>query len=79
MAPRLEASWVLEALNQALGHRKIEPGKLLIHTDQDSQYRASAYRQKLEIHKISPNMTAEDHPLTTTLDTITLAPTGDRR
>jgi transposase InsO family protein len=47
---------VLEALNRALGHRQIEPDQLLIHTDQGAQYRAIAYRQLLESHKISCSM-----------------------
>jgi putative transposase len=32
----MEATLVLEALNRALGHRQIEPDRLLIHTDQGS-------------------------------------------
>ena len=49
----MEATLVLEALNRALGHRQIEPEQLLIHTDQGGQYRAMAYRQLLESHKIN--------------------------
>jgi transposase InsO family protein len=48
-----------EALNRALGHRQIEPDQLLIHTDQGSQYRATAYRQLLEGRKISCSMSAK--------------------
>jgi len=59
MAPRLEASLVLEALNRALGHRQIEPDKLLIHTDQGSQYRANAYEPLLVIHKITSSMSTK--------------------
>ena len=59
MAPSLEASLVLEALNGALGHRQIEPDKLLIHTDQGSQYRTNAYEPLLVIHKITSNMSAQ--------------------
>ncbi len=55
----MEATLVLEALNRALGHRQIEPDRLLIHTDQGSQYRATAYRQLLEHHKISCSMSAK--------------------
>ena len=44
MGATMEATLVLEALNRALGHRQIEPDQLLIHTDQGSQYRATAYR-----------------------------------
>ena len=59
MGATMEATLVLEALNRALGHRQIEPDQLLIHTDQGSQYRATAYRQLLENHKISCSMSAK--------------------
>jgi transposase InsO family protein len=58
MGATMEATLVLEALNRALGHRQIEPHQLLIHTDQGSQYRATAYRQLLEGRKISCSMSA---------------------
>jgi len=59
MGATMEASLVLEALNRALGHRQIEPDQLLIHTDQGSQYRATAYRQLLEDRTISCSMSAK--------------------
>jgi transposase InsO family protein len=59
MGATMEATLVLEALNRALGHRQIAPDQLLIHTDQGSQYRATAYRQLLEDHKISCSMSAK--------------------
>ncbi|MCP9877888.1 IS3 family transposase [Cyanobium sp. A2C-AMD] len=59
MGATMEATLVLEALNRALGHRQIEPDQLLIHTDQGSQYRATAYRQLLESRKISCSMSAK--------------------
>ena len=59
MGTTMEAILVLEALNQALGHRQIEPDQLLIHTDQGSQYRVNAYRQMLVIHKITPSTSAK--------------------
>ncbi len=52
---------MLEPLNRALGHRQIEPDRLLIHTDQGSPYRATAYRQLLENHKISCSMSAKGY------------------
>jgi transposase InsO family protein len=55
----IEATIVLEALNRALGHRQIEPDQHLIHTYQGSQYRATAYLQLLEDHKISCSMSAK--------------------
>ena len=51
---------VLEALNRGLGQRQIETDQLLIQTDHGSQYRANAYRQMLEIHKIMTSMAAKD-------------------
>jgi transposase InsO family protein len=59
MGASMEATLVVEALNRALGHRQIEPEQLLIHTDQGSQYRATAYRQLLEGRKISCSMSAK--------------------
>jgi transposase InsO family protein len=59
MGATMEATLVLEALNRALGHRQIESDQLLVHTDQGSQYRAAAYRQLLENHKISCSMSAK--------------------
>ena len=59
MGATMEAILVLEALNRALGHRQIEPDQLVIYTDQGSQYRANAYLQLLEIHKITPSMLAK--------------------
>ena len=59
MGVTMGATLVLEALNRALGHRLIKPDQLLVHTDQGSQYRAAAYRQLLENHKISCSMSAK--------------------
>ena len=55
----MEASLVLEALNRALGQRQVEPEKLLIHTDQGSQYRATAYQELLEVHGITCSMSGK--------------------
>lgn len=59
LAASMETTLVLEALNRALGHRQLEADKLLIHTDQGSQYRATAYRQLLESRQISCSMSAK--------------------
>ncbi len=48
----METTLVLEALNRALGHRRIEPDQRLIKTGQGSRYRATAYRQLLVGRKI---------------------------
>ena len=55
----METSLVLEALNRALGQRQVEPEQLLIHTDQGSQYRATAYQELLEVHGITCSMSAK--------------------
>ncbi|MCT4366024.1 MULTISPECIES: IS3 family transposase [unclassified Synechococcus] len=56
---RIDTALVIEALNRALGHRQVEPEKLLIHTDQGSQYRATDYRDLLEKHEIVCSMSAK--------------------
>jgi putative transposase len=56
---RMDAALVIEALNRALGHRQVEPEKLLIHTDQGSQYRASDYRDLLRKREITRSMSAK--------------------
>jgi len=56
---RMDAALVIEALNRALGHRRVEPEKLLIHTDQGSQYRASDYRDLLTKHEITCSMSGK--------------------
>lgn len=59
MGATMETTLVLEALNRALGQRQLEPDQLLIHTDQGSQYRATAYQQLLEDRQISCSMSAK--------------------
>ena len=59
LSASMEASLVLEALNRALGQRQVEPEKLLIHTDQGSQYRATAYQELLEVHGITCSMSGK--------------------
>jgi len=50
---------VIEALNRALGLRRVEPETLLLHTDQGSQYRATDYRDLLGKHEIICSMSAK--------------------
>ncbi len=52
------ATLVNETLNQALGHRRVEPEKLLIHTDEGSQYRATDYRDLLAKNEIVCSISA---------------------
>ncbi len=59
LAHRMDTALVMEALNRALGHRRVEPEQLIIHTDQGSQYRASDYRKLLQKHEISCSMSAK--------------------
>jgi transposase InsO family protein len=56
---RMDASLVIEALNRALGHRRVEPEQLLVHTDQGSQYRATDYRDLLHKHGLVCSMSAK--------------------
>lgn len=56
---RMDAALVIEALNRALGHRRVEPETLLIHTDQGSQYRATDYRNLLAKHEIICSMSTK--------------------
>ena len=56
---RMDAALVIEALNRALGHRQVAPRKLLLHTDQGSQYRASDYRDLLRQRKLTCSMSAK--------------------
>jgi len=59
LAHRMDTDLVMEALNRALGHRRVEPEQLTIHTDQGSQYRASDYRKLLWKHEISCSISAK--------------------
>jgi len=55
----MQTNLVLELLSRALRHRWFKLDQLLIHTDQGSHYRATAYRQLLKGSKISCSMTAK--------------------
>jgi putative transposase len=59
MGATMEATLVLEALNRALGQRQVKPDQLLIHTNQSSLYRATAYGHVLEGRKISCSKSAK--------------------
>ena len=48
-----------EAVNRALGQSQVEAEQLLIHTDQGSQYRATAYQELLEVYGITCSMSAK--------------------
>jgi transposase InsO family protein len=55
---RMDASLVIEALHRALGHCRVDPETLLLHTDQGSQYLATDYRDLLRKHEIVCSMSA---------------------
>jgi putative transposase len=50
---RMDTALEMEALNRALGQRRLEPEQLIIHTNQCSQYRGSDYLKLLRKHGIS--------------------------
>jgi putative transposase len=52
----MEAELVTKALNRALILRRINPSKLVIHTDQGSQYTGSKYQKLLIENKINCSM-----------------------
>lgn len=52
----MEASLVIEALNRATGARSVNLERLMIHTDQGSQYTGRAFQQKLVDKEITCSM-----------------------
>jgi transposase InsO family protein len=56
---RMDTALAMEALNRALGQRRVEPEQLIIHTNQGSQYRAFDYRKLLRKHGISCSVSAK--------------------
>jgi putative transposase len=57
MDARLTQDLVLQALHQALGRRKPDPGAVF-HSDRGSQYAGYAFRSVLEQHHFSQSMSA---------------------
>jgi transposase InsO family protein len=57
MDERLTQELVLQALNQALGRRKPDPG-VVFHSDRGSQYAGHAFRKVLDQHHFSQSMSA---------------------
>jgi putative transposase len=58
MASTMVATLVLEALNRALEHHQVKHEQLRVHTDQESQYQATAHWQLVEGRKNSCSMSA---------------------
>jgi putative transposase len=57
----LRSSLVVDALEQALGSRRITPG-LIFHSDRGSQYGSKAYRRILEQNGMRQSMSARANP-----------------
>jgi transposase InsO family protein len=55
MDDRLTQDLVLQAFNQALGRRKLDPG-VVFHSDRGSQYAGHAFRSVLEQHHFLQSM-----------------------
>jgi putative transposase len=62
LAPHLDASLAVEALDRALADRKPRPASLIHHSDRGVQYASSEYRQRLANHDISVSMSRPGNP-----------------
>jgi transposase InsO family protein len=62
LAPHLDASLAMEALDHALADRKPKPGSLIHHSDRGVQYASIEYRQRLAGHDITVSMSRPGNP-----------------
>ncbi len=62
LAPDLDASLAVEALDRALADRKPKPASLIHHSDRGVQYAASDYVALLQEHKIKISMSRTGNP-----------------
>ncbi len=62
LAPYLDASLAVEALDHALADRKPKPGSLVHHSDRGVQYASTEYRQRLASHDITVSMSRPGNP-----------------
>jgi putative transposase len=62
LAPYLDASLAVEALDQALADRKPKPASLIHHSDRGVQYASTEYRQRLAGHEITVSMSRPGNP-----------------
>jgi transposase InsO family protein len=62
LAPHLDASLAIEALDQALADRKPRPARLIHHSDRGVQYASTDYRQRLTDHDIAVSMSRPANP-----------------
>jgi transposase InsO family protein len=62
LAPHLDASLAVEALDHALADRKPRPASLIHHSDRGVQYASTDYRQRLADHDIAVSMSRPGNP-----------------
>ena len=62
LAPDLDASLAVEALDRALADRKPKPASLIHHSDRGVQYASTEYRQRLADHDITVSMSRPGNP-----------------
>jgi putative transposase len=62
LAPHLDASLAVEALDHALADRKPTPASLIHHSDRGVQYASTEYRQRLAGHDITVSMSRPGNP-----------------
>lgn len=62
LAPHLDASLAVEALDRALADRKPEPASLIHHSDRGVQCASTEYRQRLADHDIAVSMSRPGNP-----------------
>jgi putative transposase len=62
LAPHLDASLAVGALDHALADRKPKAGSLIHHSDRGVQYASTDYRQRLAGHDIAVSMSRPGNP-----------------
>jgi transposase InsO family protein len=62
LAPYLDASLAVEALDHALADRKPAPASLVHHSDRGVQYASTEYRQRLASREITVSMSRPGNP-----------------
>jgi putative transposase len=62
LAPYLDASLAVDALDQALADRKPKPASLIHHSDRGVQYASTEYRQRLAGYQVTVSMSRPGNP-----------------
>jgi len=62
LAPYLDASLAVEALDQALADRKPKLASLIHHSDRGVQYASTEYRQRLAGYQVTVSMSRPGNP-----------------